>query len=355
MPYIRHRYDGRAWLPAHKYGLLMAKGTDYIATWFYKENADEASYYPQMGGGSARYVHLIYMQILVPFFTTFRRYNPRAGLLFFSNPDEGALPGYLVDTLRRNEVEHVTVPYTCRPPKGWYKAWMNQYYLYDILRAMEKRMQPCDTLLVCDADCLCRKPLDQLFDSVRRDGSALYDCHYPDDFVVNGTTRKQMEEVYKGCFGEEKHFSYYGGEFIALRGDAVARINRVFPVPAKYNFALPEGGARLHEEAHFLSVLAARLDLCNDTANKYVKRMYTSSVYNNVEAGDEQLAVWHVLSEKKTGLYRLYRLIRRNQGMGDEAAFWKKAGEWCGIPHTSLKKRVLDVVYRQIVKRGWNK
>lgn len=331
------------------------KGTDYIATWFYRESAGEESFYPQVGSGSSAPAHAIYMQIQVPFFTTFRHYNPDAKLIFFTNLTAQELPPYLTETLSRTGAEVETLPYTCRPPKGWFKAWMNQYYLYDILKEMEKRMQPCDTLLVCDADCICSKPLDELFDSVRRDGSALYDCHHPDDLVVNGTTRKQMAEVYKGCFGEEKHFSYYGGEFIALRGDAVARINRVFPVLAKYNFALPEGSARLHEEAHMLSVLAARLDLCNDTANKYVKRMYTSPVYNNVEQGDEQLAVWHVLSEKKTGLYRLYRLIRRNQGMGDEAAFWKKAGEWCGIPHTSLKKRILDVVYRQIVKRGWNK
>lgn len=333
----------------------MGKATDYIATWFYKESLPEASFYPQVGGGSAKYVHSIYMQIQVPFFTTFRHYNPEAKLLFFSNMDEGEFPNYLIETLRKNEVEIITIPYTCRPPKGWFNAWMNQYYLYDILLKMEERMAADDTLLVCDADCICRKPLDNLFCSVRKDGSALYDRYHPEDLVVNGTSKLQMAEVYEGCYGEKKLFSYYGGEFIALRGDAVKSINREFPILAKYNFSLPEGSARLHEEAHTLSVLAARLNLCNDTANQYVKRMYTSPIFNNVEEGDENMAVWHVLSEKKTGLYRLYRLIRKQGGMGNEQQFWKKAGKWCGIPRTSLNKKIFDVLLRQMVKHNLNR
>ena len=60
--------------------------TDYIATWFYRESADEASFYPQMGQkGDSALVHSVYMQIQVPFFRTFRHYNPAARLLFFTN------------------------------------------------------------------------------------------------------------------------------------------------------------------------------------------------------------------------------------------------------------------------------
>lgn len=331
----------------------MGNTTDYIVTWFYKESDAEASYYPQVGGGSSRFLHSIYMKIQVPFYTTFRHYNPNARLLFFSNLERSDLPYYLIDVLDRCDVEMVTISYTCRPPKGWFNAWMNQYYLYDILLSMESRMAEDDTLLVCDADCLCRKPLDDLFENVRRHGSALYDRYHPDDLEVNGTTKRQMAEVYEGCYGEKKCFSYYGGEFIALRGDAVKGINREFPILSRYNFSLPEGSARLHEEAHTLSVLAARLNLCNDTANRYVKRMYTSPNYNNVEEGDENLAVWHVLSEKKTGLYRLYRLIMKNGGgMGDETIFWRKAGTWCGIPKTTLRKKLTDIWYRQLVKHN---
>ena len=67
----------------------MTTPTNYIATWFYKESKEDASFYPQAGKrGDSALVHSIYMQIQVPFFTTFRHYHPDDKLLFFSNLDQ---------------------------------------------------------------------------------------------------------------------------------------------------------------------------------------------------------------------------------------------------------------------------
>ena len=72
----------------------MTTPTNYIATWFYKESKEDASFYPQAGKrGDSALVHSIYMQIQVPFFTTFRHYHPDDKLLFFSNLDQ--FPDYL--------------------------------------------------------------------------------------------------------------------------------------------------------------------------------------------------------------------------------------------------------------------
>lgn len=290
------------------------------------------------------------MQIQVPFFTTFRFYNPQAKLLFFTNLRKEQLPAYLLSLFEKTCAEVVTLPYRCKPPKGWYKAWMNQFYLYDMLQEMGKRMQPDDILIVSDADCLCRKPLDGLFKQVREKGSALYKMDYKRNYILNGTSIEQMEAVYEGCYGEKKTLNYYGGEFIALNGKAVAMVNKEYPVLWKYNIAQPEGCPRLHEEAHTFSVLAARLGLCNDTANKYVKRMWTAWRFNNVVQGDEGLAVWHMPAEKKTGLHRLFRLLEREGGIKDEQRFWKKASAWCGIPHTGLAKYAVDFCLKVKVK-----
>lgn len=256
---------------------------NYIATWFYRESHEEASYYPQAGGrGDSALLHSVYMQIQVPFFTTFRHYNPEAELLFFTNLEADQLPPFLTELFQRTRTEVVTLPYRNRPPKGWYKAWMNQFYVYDIFKEMERRMQPGDTLLVCDADCLCRTPLHSLFQSIRTDGSALYDLGCPQGFSINGTTLAQMEEFYTSCYGERPSspMAYYGGEFIGLRADAVHGVNREFPVVWQFNFNLPADTARLHEEAHIFSVLAERLHLRYATANRYVKRLWTTPIYN---------------------------------------------------------------------------
>lgn len=320
---------------------------DYIVTWFYKETNEESSFYPQIGKeGSSPLLQSIYMQIQVPFFTTFRYYNPQAKLLFFTNLNKPELPQFLLDSFEQAKVEVCTIPYQNKPPKNWYKAWMNQFYVYDILQAMERRMAANDALLICDADCICHKPLDELFDNTRKAGSALYAMDYKPNVPINGTTLEEMEQVYTACYGvpPSTPLRYYGGEFIALRGDAVMAVNREFPKLRKFNFSRPQGMPRLHEEAHFFSLLAEHLHLRNDIGNSYVKRMWTTWHFNNVVPGDEELPIWHLPAEKKYGLYHLYRLLERNKGIHDEQIFWKKARTYCGIPHTGLRKKTYMLV-----------
>ncbi len=324
----------------------MTQHVNYIATWFYRESADEASFYPQMGEkGSSELVHSIYMQIQVPFFVTFHRYNPDARLLFFTNMKAEELPPFLQRMFAQLGVEVVTTSYTCRPPRGWYAAWQNQFYLFDILRTMEPRMHEGDCLLVSDADCLCRASISGLFDEARRNGSALYEFITDRDYVINGITLPQINSFYEACYGEkpQQPITYYGGEFICLNTDAVRSVNAAYPELWSFNLAHARTGQpKLNEEAHVISVLAERLHLRNRTANSYVKRMWTNPRYNNVRKGDENYAVWHLPYEKKRGLYRLYHALRHDFAIHSEDMFWKQAGRNCGIPDIGTKKKLAD-------------
>lgn len=334
----------------------MKQPTDYIATWFYKESAEEASFYPQMGQkGDSSLVHSVYMQIQVPFFKTFRHYNPEAHLLFFTNLSESGLPRFLTRLFETLQVKVITLPYTCRPPKEWYAAWQNQFYLYDILKHMESIMEPEDTLLVTDADCLCRSSLSPLFEEVRSGGCALYEFITDRKYKINGITLPEMDSFYEACYGMKPRqpMAYYGGEFICLRGDVVNRINQAYADLWKFNILQKDTGKpKLNEEAHILSILAERLGLRNNLANRYVKRMWTSPQFNNVVPGDEKLSVWHLPYEKKRGLYRLYKIFSECPDIigQDENAFWEKAGRLTGVPQITLTKRLRDIWTEFILK-----
>lgn len=330
----------------------MTQPTNYIATWFYKESKEEASFYPQAGqSGDSELVHSIYMQIQVPFFTTFRHYNPDAKLLFFTNVEK--LPGYLVKLFEQQNVEVVRLPYRCIPPDGWYSAWRNQFYLYDIWQYMGKRMEDNDNLLICDADCLCTTSLKPLFEEVTAQGSALYEMRQAQDTLIHGITLEQMTRLYEDCYQEKasQPIYYYGGEFFALRGDIVKKVNAAYQPLWKYNLQrFEEEREKLNEEALFFSVLAERLNIRNNIGNKYIRRMWTSPKYNNIEATDAQLAIWHLPYEKKRGLYYLFRLLQKQPFIEDETAFWKKASFYTGIPKVSLRKRLKDRINTILLK-----
>ena len=324
----------------------MSDHLNYIATWFYKESKEEASYYPQVGGkGDSELVHSIYMKIQVPFFTTFRHYHSDAHLLFYTNLHEADLPQFLNALFQRLHVEIVTLPYQSKPPKGWHNAWQNQFYVYDILKDMERRMRPTDTILICDADCLCHRPLNDLLNQVYHEGSALYELATHPQQLINGTTLQQMNEFYSLCYHKEPEepIYYYGGEFIALRGDIVKKINAAFPALWAFNIGLKENEPRLHEEAHVLSILAEQLHFRNANANRYIKRMWTNPNFTNVIKGDENFSVWHLPYEKKRGLYYLYKLLQNNKTFPNETEFWQKAGLYCGIPQRTPGKKLMDL------------
>ena len=321
----------------------------YIASWFYYESSDEASYYPQMGRrGDSPLAHSVYMQIQVPFFVTFRHYNPEARLLFFTNLE--SLPRFLSELFQQLEVEVVTLPYKCAPPKGWYHSWANQFYLYDILQYMEQRMGDRDTFTVIDADCICQHPLTTFFEQVVNTGSGLYANETADGWTSSDLNQAQATEIYCAFYKKEprERLYYYGGEFISLRGDKVREVNQAYGPLWNYNLKLyQDNKPKLNQEALMFSVLAEHLQIRNSIGNAYIKRIWTSPDFNNCQPEDRQLAIWHLPYEKRRGLHYLYNdLVRSHYQITDERQFWENASRYCGVPKITMWKRCRDFMQK---------
>lgn len=321
-----------------------------IATWFYKESKEEGSFYPQVGLGNSPLAHSIYMQIQVPFFTTVRHCNPAARLIFFTNLD--VLPGYLEQLFNRLSVEVVNLPYTCKPPKGWHNAWTNQFYVYDVLKWAESHIEKDDVFLLTDADCICHKPLDDFFARTHEFGAGLYNMYHsanPQE-MINGTSEGQLTELYceyKGIsVATTDLIDYYGGEFIAFRGDIIALVNQEYEKLWAFNLdKFRKNLPKLNEEALVLSVLVKILGLENAIGNDYVNRIWTTKRYYTVKPTDFSLALWHMPSEKKRGLYRLYRYFTKHPEVPvPDEKFWQWAGQICGLTGLTIRKRLIDRV-----------
>lgn len=330
-----------------------------ISSWFYKESKEDSSFYPQVGSGASPLAHSIYMQIQVPFFTTIRHYNPSARLIFFTNLE--VLPAYLGRLFARLSVEVVNLPYTCKPPKGWHNAWTNQFYVYDILKWAETHIAKDDVFLVTDADCVCHKPLDEFFLRTQESGAGLYDSHYScsnPQLMINGITAGQLTELYyeyKGIPAPAKDLiAYYGGEFIAFRGDIIPLVNKEYEKLWAFNLdRFHKNLPKLNEEALLLSVLVKSLGLENAIGNDYINRIWTTKLYYTVKPTDFSLALWHMPSEKKRGLYRLYRYFSKHPEVPvPDEKFWQWAGQLCGLFGLTLRKRLRDrimMVYQRLV------
>lgn len=331
-----------------------------ISTWFYKESKEDGSFYPQVGSGASPLAHSIYMQIQVPFFTTIRHYNPSDKLIFFTNLD--VLPEYLDTLFKRLSVDVVKLPYTCKPPKGWHDSWTNQFYVYDILKWAESHVAKDDVFLITDADCVCHKPLDEFFLRTKEFGAGLYDTHYSctnAELMINGITAGQLTKLYYDYKqiqnpSQTDLIAYYGGEFIAFRGDIIPLVNKEYEKLWSFNLdRFHQNLPKLNEEALLLSVLVKSLGLENTIGNDYVNRIWTTKLYYTVKETDFSLALWHMPSEKKRGLYRLYRYFSKHPEVPvPDEKFWQWAGQICGLSGLTIRKRLQDrimMLYQRLV------
>ena len=126
-------------------------GEVYIATWLYAEQVGEESAYPQVGGvSSSPAFQAVYWRCVALFFATSIRHNPAARHLLYTNLDgvphvDGFdLPAFL----DRLGVEVVQVPFTYQPPPGYYSAWRNQFYVFDLIQDLARRSMPDDACLL---------------------------------------------------------------------------------------------------------------------------------------------------------------------------------------------------------------
>jgi len=159
-----------------------------------------------------------------------------------------------------------------------------------------------------------------------------------------------MAAIYENCYKERpsKPLRYYGGDFVALRGDKVAEVSEAREELWEYNLLLyREGKPKLNEEALFLSALAEHLKIRNSICNKYFKRMWTHPHFNTVKPEDVNLSVWHLPYEKKRGLYYLYKhFLKTGYEITDEKRYKELTSFYNGVPTISFRKKLKDLIGR---------
>ncbi|MFN0015683.1 MAG: hypothetical protein ACKVU2_14135 [Saprospiraceae bacterium] len=285
-----------------------------IATWIYLDSDAESSVYPQVGKLShLEDFQMIYWQCVAVFFEYSVRHNPSAKHVLFSNQTPAQLPlqnGFSwAEHLERLGVELVTLPLTWQTPPGYHGAWRNQFYIFDILQFFERQAYDDNTpLLVFDSDCIINQPLDTLFKEIHNLGLLVLPMPFTSEYNINGITRKSMRELYTILDNQDPGIDpvYYGGEVFAATPLIVNKINERMP----YVWALMQnlhsaGKPKFTEEAHFLSYFYFHIEKIG-SLEPYMRRIWTSPRYNDVEPSDIQLPIWHLPSEKKGGIAILF-------------------------------------------------
>ncbi len=317
---------------------------DIISTWIYLDSAEESSEYPQVGKSS----HLpefqkVYWRCVAVFFAISTQTNPNRRHILFSNVAAEKLPTVdgldLRSFLKARNVEVITLPLTWQTPEGYFGKWRNQFYIFDILAFLENKWSddskssehyaenklnsPGDAespgefniepaIVVLDSDCIVNRSLDELFTEIREQGLLALPMHFADDYNINGVTRVDMRRIFAELDGGKdpgENPEYCGGEIFAATMKTVRTINQIAPsVWLNMIERQRTGMQKLNEEAHFLSYCYYRIGGWG-SLEKYIKRIWTSPKYTNVQQTDFELPIWHLPAEKTGGIALIFKTL----------------------------------------------
>ena len=309
------------------------------------------------GRPSSEAFQAVYWRCVVVFFATSYRVQPETKHLLFTNVE--SLPEVdgvdIAPVLERLGVEIVRLPLTYTTPPTYYGAWRNQFYVFDILRYLDNRLDAHDSAILLDSDCVWIASAGSMKDALARDGVLTYIQHYSPEWEVNGLNRAQMARIASSLLGVEvpHPLLYCGGELIAATGAELPRL--VSEVDATWSRLLERherGEPTFNEEGQTLSYVYFKLGYPLGTGNAFIRRIWTGSLgsYNNTLPDDHGLVVWHLPTEKRFGIGRLFPLV-----LDPGSEFWsvpvgrefrESLGSFLGVPRNDPRKKGKDFLRR---------
>ena len=264
--------------------------------------------HPQMGAHSdTDEAKNVYWRCAFCLFASSRVHNRDARhVLFYNVSPPEILDGQRTDELcNRFGIELVPFRSITRPPADYHPKWNTQFIVLDALDGLQSLAAPGDAVLLLDGDIVFTQPLPgPALAQLQKLGSLTYDMGYSPDFVVNGLTYDQLQEVSKTYSPPATSaVTYCGGEFVCLSqsvlGEFCSRARRAYGQSVEKH---ARGETKFCEEAHLLSYVYSCMNIPVGTANGFVRRIWTNrGTFCNVQGDESRLALWHLPAEKKKG------------------------------------------------------
>ncbi len=292
-----------------------------------------ASRYAQLLDVKADHRRRIYWQCVVVFFASSRRCNPTARHLLYTN-DAAPVVGRRVDYrafLRELGVQVRPLPFTeFQPLAGASTDFRNAFYKLEVLQALAAPgAAPCSLLL--DSDCVWTRPAPAL-PQVLATGPGLLLLNVladtTPDTKIEGLSRRDMGQLYREIYPDYPAAvpTFWGGEVVGGSRAGLARL--VAELRATWQHlrqAYPTAPPRFctqesiyDNDEYVLNLVLNHHPRPWVAASPFIRRLWTSHRYTNVQAADAQLPIWHLPSEKLQGIPVLCRRALR-----PHSRFWR--------------------------------
>lgn len=335
---------------------------DIISTWVHIDGEGEESKFPQVSGKSSNLeFQRVYWECMVVFFSTSLRFNKEKTHFLFTNTENiPQIEGFNVKGfLEENGIEIIKVTNKFKVPIGYYESWNNQFYEFSILDYLSKNIEKDYRLLLLDSDCVFNAPVDSWFRTLEDSEHCAftYSIDYPETYDINGLNRTEMQHIFKDLGLKcESPPTYSGGEVLFAKSGFIKNVTKDFEgLWSDLLYRFENRNIKFNEEAHTLSYYYYKYNAGIGILNDKIKRCWTNPlIYRNISKKDVHLAILHLPSEKKVGIRKIYKMIKKDslrlQNLGEVAYEKLIIGILSPNKYYFQSKNVLGFIFRNLKK-----
>ena len=221
------------------------------------------------------------------------------------------------------------------------QIWAGSMYLFDaieaVLQVYKDNINFEDNFIFFDNDVLFNSPLNEIKILYDKWDIMVYDISH--EYIKGNKWVVNFNNI-DNKYLDDNDFKPYGGEFLAIKG---SYIKNFFDEFLK---VYPQDG--LITEEHYISYLVSyRLSNCKiKLINNYLKRIWSTYRYSNLEDGDYNLNILHLPSEKEYGLYFLNKYLIKSRKYDKN-----KVLRYIGLKERYLHLKIIILV-KKIIKRA---
>lgn len=286
--------------------------------------------YPLLGWLEPEDRRLAYWRLALASMATSRRINPHLHHIIFTNDRNPAvLDGHDIrQHLYDLDVEVSYLPFdSFKLPEGMSLRFANAFYRFQVMEELGHRKL---SGLIMDADCLwVRMDADleraitggllMVFDVYERSDRPYSSRPHGISMKDMGDTFRQLDAQYPVVFPV-----WLGTEVIAGTAPIFKEVARhARQVIDRYSYHYKRGGelpvfpngTGFFNSDEFLFSLVANQWGSVEYLNPYLKRFYALPFLDNTRPGDDRYALWHLPSEKNTGLKLIYEEVLNPDSM----------------------------------------
>ena len=292
----------------------------------------------------------MYYRCMVVCYASLRRLYPKSQLMFFCNSD---LPEPFAAQLKSLEVITEKCPdhYVLDP--AFNNGFPGCLYTLDVIDYLGKQADKNNkNLILIDNDCIARLRLDDMIqDQSINQTLYAYAPGYPVNMVANGQSRASLTLALSYFQGKmlTAPIELYGGEFFAIPSAALSTLAQ--DIQAFWSWMKTDGitifGNQLTEE-HVMSVaLSMQPERLREVTTE-IKRIWTTEHFSTVVGNESAIAIWHLPSEKKKGLAKMYRYWQQHNGFNhlNDKDFNQVVDDFIGLQINQPKNKIIQLYYR---------